>query len=313
MFDLSFIIVGWNARELLAACLHSLSSEAKGERAEIIVVDNASTDGSAEHVEKHFPGIRLIRNRTNLGFARANNIGIRNSAGKYVCLLNSDVQVRPGAIARMREYLDRHPAAGILGPRVLRPDGTLQPSCRSLPNLWNTFCRALALDTAFPKSQLFRGEVMSVWEHEAIRSVEVLCGCFWMVRREAMNQIGLLDESFFIYAEDLDWCKRFRKAGWQNVYFPEAEVVHFGGGSSSNAPLRFFIEMQRALAHFWEKHHSRPAYGLFLIIQFLHHSLRALSHLLLYPLQASNRNQAAFRINRHIAALRWLCDRRAVI
>jgi hypothetical protein len=306
MVEISCIIVSWNAKAHLRECLRSLLRELPQDQSEVIVVDNASNDGSTEVVQREFPGVQLIRNPANLGFARANNIGIARSRGRYLCLINSDVRVLDGVIARMHHYLDRHAAVGLLGPRILNPDGTLQASCRRLPSLWSTCCRALALDVIFPRLWLVRGEVMALWEHNGIRAVDALSGCFWMVRREAIQQTGLLDENFFIYAEDLDWCKRFKDSGGMIVYFPEAEAIHFGGGSSANTPLKFFVEMQRAGCQYWKKHHSRPAYGAYVVIMFLHHLLRAISYTLFHLVQYPEREKAAFKMNRHVMALRWL-------
>ena len=145
----------------------------------------------------------------------------------------------------MLAYMNEHPEIGMLGPQILDSNGNIQRSCMGFPTLWNTSCRALALDTLFPKSKLFGGYMMTFWPHDSIRDVNVINGCFWMVKREALDEVGLLDERFFIYAEDKDWCKRFWDAGWKVVYFPEAKAIHYGGASSSNAPIKFHIEMQK--------------------------------------------------------------------
>lgn len=306
MLDFSIIIVSWNAKKYLAECLQSISEETANHHSEIIVVDNASTDGSPEYVRKRFPNIKLICNDANVGFAKANNIGIRQSTGKYKFLINSDVIVLKGCFDKMLEYMDQHSETGMLGPRILNPDGTLQPSCMGFPNLWNNFCRAFALDSFFPKSRLFGGRLMAFSPHDTICGAEVLNGCFWMVRQEALDQVGLLDENFFIYGEDNDWCKRFGDAGWKVVFFPGAEAIHYGGASSSNAPVRFYIEMHRANLQYYKKHHNRLSLIGFILITWVHQLARVFGQAILYIINPSKKIQAAFKIKNSVACIRWL-------
>jgi hypothetical protein len=306
MVDLSIIIVSWNAKAFLLECLRSLTGEIDDRRTEIIVVDNASTDGSPEAVESEFPNVKLLRNPTNLGFAKANNIGIKQSAGQYVCLVNSDVKILPGCFTRLIDYMEQHSGIGMLGPKVLNADLTLQLSHRRLPTLWNRFCRALALDTLFPNSTAFGHGSENLKPNATAVEVEVLSGSFWMVRREALDRVGLLDEVFFMYAEDLDWCKRFRDAGWKVVYFPGAGVIHYGGASSANAPVRFYLELQRANLQYWKKHHSRPAQIVFVFILILHQVVRIFRGILWYLLKPASANQIKPKIKRSVSCLRWL-------
>jgi hypothetical protein len=244
--DISIIIVSWNAKKYLLECLQALAHETANREVEIFVVDNASSDGSPELVIEQFPHVKLIRNGPNLGFAKANNIAIKQSGYKYVFFINSDVTVQEGCIDRMIAYMAAHPEIGILGPKIIDQFGRTQRSCMEFSTLWNTFCNALALYRLFPESKLFAGQMMTYWPHSMICHVEVINGCFWMVRREALDQVGLLDESHFIYGEDIDWCKRFHKAGWKVVFFPAAQAIHYGGASSSSAPIKFYIEKQKA-------------------------------------------------------------------
>lgn len=306
MTNISVIIVSWNAKEVLSKCLSALERELKNHQAEVIVVDNASTDGSKEHVREEYPDVQLICNSDNLGFAKANNIGIKRSHGKYIFFINSDAIVKEGCIERMCAYMDQHPEIGMLGPKILNPDSTLQPSCMGLPTLWNVFCRALALDSLFSKSRLFCGRLMNYWPHDAVRHVEVLNGCFWMVRREALEEIGLLDENFFFYGEDVDWCKRYHDSRWEIVFFPEAEAIHYGGVSSANAPVRFYIEMHRADLKYWKKYHSRPLQIGFISTMWIHQIVRIFGQALLYVAKPSRRNQASFKIKRSMACIQWL-------
>ena len=252
----SVIIVSWNASDYLLRCLQSLSRDVCRFPVEIIVVDNASSDGSVERVEELFPEVRLIRNSENLGFARASNLGVAVSRGRYLCFINSDVEVRNDCVTRLVTFCEGNPEVGMVGPGIIGRDGRPQTSCRTFPTLWNTACRAFALDKCFPHVPVFDVCPRSRLPPEAPRTVDVLSGCFWLVRKDALGTVGMLDESFFMYGEDVDWCKRFRTAGWKIVFFPGAEAIHHGGASSANAPLRFYIEKQKADLRYWAKHHS---------------------------------------------------------
>ncbi len=304
--DISIIIVSWNAKEFLSECLQSLTAETDNHCSEIIVVDNASTDGSLELVQKHFPHVKLIRSNTNVGFAKANNIGIRQSIGRYVAFINSDVKVLEGCLNRILAYMDKHPDIGMLGPKILNPDSTVQRSFMRFPTLWNNLCRALALDTLFPKSKLFGDLFTTFGSYDTIRTVEVIFGCFWMVRREALNQVGLLDENFFIYGEDIDWCKRFWDSDWKVVFFPYAEAIHYGGASSSNVPIRFHLERQQAILQYWEKYYSRPILICLLLILWFYQIVRIVGHTVLYIIKPSKRIQAAFTIKKSTACIRCI-------
>jgi GT2 family glycosyltransferase len=301
----SVIIVSWNAREYLMRCLESLSAHACRYPMEVIVVDNASSDGSADSVARQYPQVRLIRNMANQGFARANNLGVSASIGQYLCFVNSDVKVLPECITRLVDYCEGHPEAGMVGPRIIGGDGKLQRSCQGFPSVWNMFCRALALDTLFPNCKLFTGYSLWHWSQDELRPVDVLTGCFWLVRREALNEVGLLDESFFMYGEDMDWCKRFWDHGWKIVFVPSAEAIHYGGASSSNAPVRFYIERHRADLQYWRKHRTRPAVACYVLIACIDLLLRALGYSLALCLGGRLRQIHQYKVKRSLACLKW--------
>ena len=303
---LSIVIVSWNAAKHLERCLGALIPELAELPSEIIVVDNASTDGSEELVRDQFSQVKLICNPQNLGFAKANNIGIRESKGKYLGLLNSDIEVRVDCFKGMLQFMEENPRVGMCAPRILNPDGTLQLSCFSLPTLWNMLCRALALDSLFPNSRLFGSRMMTFFAHDTIRSVEMLNGCFLLVRRQALEQVGLLDENFYFYGEDIDWAKRFGDAGWDIVFFPEAEAIHYGGASSSNSPIRFYVEMYRTFLQYWLKHHGKFETSAFLGISVLHQLIRLPPLFALYVVDPQNRPDTLFKVKRAAAVLRWL-------
>ncbi len=312
MADVSIIIVSWNAKKYLLNCLNSLIQRQKEYSQELIVVDNASSDGSAELVEKDFPQVKLIRNEENLGFAKANNIGIRASTGRYICLINSDVVVLDNCVKLMIEFMDQHLKAGMGGPRVLNPDRTLQVSCRHFPSIWNNLCQAIALNKVFPKSVFFSEPFMNYWNHDSVRSIDVLTGCFWIIRREALDKVGLLDEDFFFYGEDIDWCKRFQNAGWEVIFNPNAAAIHFGGASSANAPIRFYIELQKADLHYWQKHYGSIGRVCYAAIILLRHLLRVIAMTFWFIIFPSKRKETSFKLKRCLACIRWVlfnrCD-----
>ncbi|HWP84932.1 MAG TPA: glycosyltransferase family 2 protein [Terriglobia bacterium] len=274
--DISVIVVSWNSKGHLERCLESLTRTPCSRSVEIIVVDNGSADGSPEMVESRFPQARLIRNRENLGFAKANNQAIRVSRGRYISLVNSDVEVLPGCLDKLAEFLDQNPKVGNVGPRVLNPDRTLQSSCRRFPSLWNNFCSAAGLATLLRGSRLFCGEHMRYFRYDRTLPVDVLVGCFWMMRREALESVGPLDEEFFIYAEDVDWCRRCRQAGWEVVFFPGAEAIHHRAASSAADPVRFAVLQQESVLRYWAKHHGFPARVAIRAILMFHHLTRCL-------------------------------------
>lgn len=290
--DISIIIVSWNTKDILLKCLQSLEQETKCLLTEIIVVDNCSTDGSPEAVKIAFPEVKLIKNTSNLGFAKANNIGILNSSGRYICLVNSDVIVQKECFKPILEYMDDHPEIGILGPQVLNPDHTIQNSCRRFPTLQNSLFGAFALQRIFQHSHLAGEFNSNALPQDRPSNIDVIYGCFWMVNGKALDSVGLLDDEFFIFGEDIDWCKRFWEAGYRVVYFPLVSVIHYSGASSSNSPVKFYIEMQRARLQYWEKHSNFETYACSWLIMFAHHLLRLLPFLFIYFIRPSNKKSA---------------------
>ena len=304
---ISIIIVNWNAKKYILKCLQSIYEIAKDLETETIVVDNNSTDDSVELIKQTFPDVKLICNHQNLGFARANNIGINRSRGKYLFLINSDVILLDQCLQAMIQFMDENLNIGMLGPRILNPDRSLQLSCYSDPDFWNLLSRAFALDTLFPKSKIFGKRLMNYWNHNETKKVDILNGCFWMVRKEALKEVGLLDEKFFMYGEDMDWCKRFRDANWDVVFYPKAQAIHFGGASSANAPVRFYLEMFKADFQYWQKHQvSTGKYG-FLLTALIYNIFRFLSNIMLYILSSKNKKKDyRFRIKKYAAGIKWV-------
>lgn len=306
MTEMSIVIVSWNAKKYLRDCLNSIIPEISASSAEIIVVDNASSDGSPEMVQAEFPTVILIQTGSNLGFAKANNIGIRRSTGQYVLLINSDVIVKPGCFDAMLAYMNRFSQVGLLGPKILEPSGEIQRSCMEYPSLWNTIARSFALDRAFPNSTVFSGFIMGYWQHDTVRAVDTIYGCFWMIRRSVLDDVGGLDETFFMYGEDVDFCKRVRDAGYTIAFLPGAEAIHFGGASSANAPVRFYVEMQKANLQLWRKHHGWTAYCCFLTLSWTAQVLRVAGEGAAYVVKPSQRSAIKAKMKRNLWCLHWM-------
>lgn len=302
---LSFVIVSWNTKELLLQCLGSLYQQLASYTSEVIVVDNASTDGSVAAVTRDFTDVRIIQNDKNVGFAKANNIGIRSCTGKYIVLVNSDIIFRPHCIQRSVSYLECHQNIGLVGPKILNPDLSLQFSYRPFPGLANALCRALAVDKVPIVSQQLRSGLRET-RIGAGQEADILSGCLWVVRRTALADVGMLDEAFFIYAEDKDWCRRFWTAGWSIVYLPEAEAIHYGGASSSSEPVKFYVEMHRANLQYWRKHHGWLSWISIRVIMLLHQCTRIVAGIVVVLFFRSRRESIFLTIKRCRACARFL-------
>ena len=257
--DVSVIIVNWNTRDLLRDCIRSLQRCRRGASAEIIVIDNASHDGSAEMVRSQFPDVVLIANEVNRGFAAANNQGIRVARGRYLLLLNPDTVVLEGAVDRSIQYADARPEIGVVGCQVLEDDRTIQRTGFSFPTPWNLFLINSGLSRCFPKSRVFGRPDLGWWDRTTERDVEVVSGMFMLVRREVVDHVGLMDEDYFVYAEEADWCYRIRKAGWRCVFAPVAQIIHLDGGGKSTRQIsaRMFVQLQKSIMIFQRKNLGR--------------------------------------------------------
>jgi GT2 family glycosyltransferase len=271
MVDLSVVILSWNVRDLLRRCLKSVVGDvglitdhcpepkaSHGLTIEVVVVDNASSDGSAEMVRTEFPSVRLISNETNRGYTGGNNDGIAAASGRYVMILNPDAQVIGDALATMVAYADAHPEVGVLGPQLLDSDGSVQPSRRRFPTLMTALFESTWLQPLAPRGVLRRYYVLDRADDDT-QEVDWLVGACLLVRREALQQVGGLDESFFMYSEELDWCRRIRQVGWKVVYLPKAQVIHHMGKSSDQVVAQRHIYFQTSKVRYFGKHHSALA------------------------------------------------------
>lgn len=259
--DLSIVIVNWNTRDLLLAALDSIFGCPPRASHEVIVVDNASSDGSADAVAARFPRAALIRNQENAGYARGNNQGIRTAKGRAVLLLNPDVVLPPGGLDRALQILDSRPGAGALGVRLVHPDGRLQRSVRGFPSPAAVAFEVLGLSRLLPQSRLFGAYRMTWFTYDREAEVDQPMGTFLLLRREALNDVGLLDEQFPIFFNEVDWCCRARRKGWKILFSPEVEVVHHGGASTSLVSARMAWESRRGLLAYYRKHYPGLAFA----------------------------------------------------
>ena len=253
--DCSVLIVSFNSADDLPACLDAVRRATRAASYEILVVDNASADGTPDLVTRSYPDVRLIRNRQNVGFARAANQGFREAHGRHVLLLNPDAQVLDGAIDRCVAFLDANPDVGVVGARVNNPDGTLQRACRrAVPTPMVSLFRLGGLKRLFPRHPAARAYNVEDADPAVTTDVDAVSGASLMVRREALEAVGGMDERYFLYAEDIDFCMSVGERGWRVVYYPKAVVTHQKGASSRQARLAANREFHRSMALFHQKH-----------------------------------------------------------
>ena len=278
--DVTAVVVSWNTRDLLADCLRSLRAHAPaGRTLEVIVVDNGSRDGTGEMVRRGWPEARLIANPENLGYTRANNQAIRASRGRYLLLINADARLTPDCLRRLLQRIDADPRAGAVGPRLVYGDGSWQrwtagraPSLRTAVNYF------LFLERLLPGNPAFAGIFLG-------RDVRASCRVDWvssacmLVRRSALDEVGLLDERFFVYMDDVDLCRRLRDAGWRVWYCPEAEAIHLGGQSTLRQTGSVSPEALRSFNRYFALRHGARAAALLRVAEALGFALRTLAYL----------------------------------
>jgi len=255
MSTLSIIIVSYNTRDLLRSCLSSVFEHAKEENPEVIVVDNNSNDGSVDMLQSTFPRVKVVANTENRGFAAANNIGIRMATGELILLLNPDTELLPQCLSNALTYMKNNSRVGILGCKLLNSDGTVQQSARDVPSLWTLLLEISLLYKVLPHSGLLRNPWVTAADQE--QEVDVVKGAFLMTRRSIFETVGYLDERFFLYSEEQDWCVRAKQHGWRIVYYPKASIVHHERASSKPGPdsTKYLIYDSEFLYFF--KHHGR--------------------------------------------------------
>lgn len=255
--DISVVIVNYNVREFLNNALVSLFKSLEGYSAEVFVVDNASDDGSIELIQKNYPTVQLIVNAANLGFAKANNQALARSKGKYLLLLNPDTIIQEDTIKKLIAFFQSTADAGIVGCKILNPDGSFQLPCRrSFPTPWTAFTKTFGLSALFPKSKIFARYNLTYLDPDETYEVDAVSGSFMMVKREVYDKIGGLDETFFMYGEDLDWCYRVQQSGWKVYYVPTTSIIHYKGESTKRSDIDELKVFYNAMRLFVRKHHT---------------------------------------------------------
>ncbi len=278
-FDVTVIIVNYNTRQLLLNCLKSIYEQTQEITFEVIVVDNASVDGSVEAVTQAFPQVHLMANRKNLGFAAANNQGIRSSGGRYILLLNPDTVVLDRAIDKTVHFADHNPDVAVVGCQVLENEATIQQTCFAFPSVLNLALATTGLNRLFPHSRFFARPNMGWWDRDTQRDVDVVSGMFFLVRRDAVQRVGLMDEDYFVFAEEADWCFRFHRAGWRCVFAPVAKIIHLDGGgkSTSQVNVKMYVQLQKSLLIFFRKHRGLAAFFAAKVIYIFMMAVRAIA------------------------------------
>lgn len=264
--DLSIIIVTWNSQEFIRNCLDSILVSAGNLSFEIIVVDNDSSDETAKIVEQFYPQVNLIQNKKNLGYAKANNQGIEETRGEYILLLNPDTQVLEDALPLMYEFMEQNPEIGALGPKLLNPDKSVQASCREFPTFSTLVWEFSGLSRLFPKSSVFGRWRMGYFDFDKKREVDQPMGSCLMLRRETLDDVGILDENFGMFFNDVDLCFRIKKRGWKIYFYPEPKVIHFKGASTRKAKTKMLWLSHLAFYKFFKKHKTGLVNRLLLFI-----------------------------------------------
>lgn len=256
--DVSIIVLNYNTCRLTMDCLRSVYDSETNFVYEIILIDNNSRDDSVEKISREFPGVMLIANSENVGYARGNNQGMEVASGRYVLLLNSDTVVLKDTLQTMISFMDGRPDLGASGCKVILPDGSLDKACkRGFPTPSASFYYAFGFSKLFPDRPRFNGYQLGYLDPDQDYPVDCLVGAFMLLRRETIEQVGGLDEDFFMYGEDLDWCFRIKEAGWGIYYYPKTSIIHLKGGSARRRPLKIVYEFHRAMILFHRKHYSK--------------------------------------------------------
>ena len=267
-FDVSIVIVSFNTRDVLRECLQSVYRETGSLRVQVIVVDNASTDGSAAMIEREFPGVLLMRSEVNLGFGPANNLGFQSAGGRYIVLLNSDAFLTEGSLERSVAHMDATPRAGLGGGRLIGRDGSWQPSARMFPTVFSDLLVLSGLAARFPRSRFF-GRADRTWASPMeAAEVDWVPGAYSIVRAEVLRSVGSFDPRFFLYYEEVDLCKRIKDEGYSIWYWPDIAIVHIGGESSrqvrslqlSRTGAQLTLWRMRSMLLFYRKHHGLSAW-----------------------------------------------------
>ena len=273
MLMISVIIVNWNAKDYLRKCLDSIFQNKGNLDIEVWVVDNNSSDDSVSMIKGRYKEVKLIENKVNLGFARANNQAIKRAKGDYVLLLNPDTEVYPDSINTMVAFLKKNHRAAMVGPKIFNTDGTIQYECaRRYPTPWTQFTVETTLYKRFPKSRFFGSYLMTYWNHDNLRPVDCISGACMLIKADVIREVQMFDESYFMYGEDIDLCMKIKKHGYDIWFLPEAKIVHHWGKSSKQVPLQMSIAARESMLLYFRKNFgllSALTYKILLFISVL--------------------------------------------
>ena len=298
--DVSIIVVAWNVRKLVYDCLKSVYEQTKGINFEVIYVDNASIDNTVDMVRKQFPDVRIIENEVNQGFIKANNQGIEIAQGRYVLLLNSDTLVLDNAIAKMVNFADSHPEAAVVGCRVLNLNRTVRRTCFMYSSILNMFLSAIYLYKIFPKNKFFGRERMTWWNFDDVREVETVSGSCSLVRKQGIEQVGVMDERYFVYGDDPDWCYRFKKSGWKIMFTPEPNIIHYGGQTTNNLSRKFKLQLSGSKLIFMKLHRNKWSFPIACFLMALFFLLRVPYWVMLAILRKNQRKESLHRAGTYL-------------
>lgn len=264
--DLSIVIVNYNTKDLLKQTIESVINNTKGIEYEIWVVDNSSKDGSVEMVQEEFKSVKLIASKENLGFPKGNNVAIKKATGRYILLLNSDTKVIGDNLQNCVAYMDKHKDIGALGCKVELSDGTLDHACkRGFPTPEASLYYFLKLNKIMKNRKKYGAYTAEYLGEDEVGEVDALMGAFMMIPRTVVDKVGMLDEEFFMYGEDIDWCYRIKEAGYKIMYYPKEKIIHFKGSSSKKKKAKTTYEFHRAMILFYRKHYN-DKYNIFIKI-----------------------------------------------
>lgn len=312
--DVSIVIVSFNVSNLLNDCLLSIKKETNCQY-EIIVVDNNSKDDSVEIVRAHHSDVKLIQNQRNVGFAKANNAAFRETRGRYIFMLNPDTIVLDGAIDKLVRFMNEHPEVGVCGPKNVNPDLSLQHNCHHFTSLSMIIIKYLKLERFFPHNRCFGRWYMTYWKYNEIKEVDWITGCSLMIRKEVLDKVGYLDENYFMYSEEGDFCYRLKKHKLKTVFYPYASIVHYDGQSSleqndSNAPLCSTTKyLFRSRYYFFEKNYGRAMEFLLRVVDITYFSLLQLKNKIMFAKKNRQERIILAKVALHEALTHLLHDK----
>lgn len=311
LLDVSVVVISWNTKSLLRDCLNSVYQHTRESTFEVIVVDNASVDGSTNMINDQFPRVRLLQNQSNEGFARGCNQGMEKANGRYFLLLNSDAKVVDDAISAIVKFMDDHPDAGAGGCALLYPDGYLQGACGTFPGILAPILhqfdfRAKKLRTQ-DRRKYFPYPFLTYEQHSSPQDVDWVAGCFMIVRSEVVKQVGLMDDTIFLYAEEWDWCHRIKTQGWRIRYTPQPQVIHLGKASWTLSDGRYATALLDGRDYFTRKHFGRSNALLQRLLRLAGSSVKSVFWLSMCAIHKSQRPFYRERLSWQLQTLRWCC------